>query len=154
MDSIDVKILECLNENARQKASEISKKVNLSVSAVIERIHKLEEDGTIEQYTVKINQTKLGNDTCAFVEVSLEHPKYYEDFTRKMLGCKEIISCSYITGDFDFLVKVLAASSQELERVHRAVKSISGVSSTKTYFVLSQIKDEVSAMPKILERLP
>ena len=71
MDKIDLEILACLKDNARMKASDISKKINLSVSAVIERIKKLEANNTIEKYTITLNQKQLGNDLIALKEVSL-----------------------------------------------------------------------------------
>lgn len=144
MDNIDEKILECLKENARQKASVIAEQISLSVSAVIERIHKLEKSGIIRGYTVVLDHKKLGNGLMAYVEVSLEHPKYYENFTVRIKAHPGIMSCSYITGDFDFLLKVMTDSSEGLEKIHREIKEIKGVMSTKTYFVLSNIKEEYS----------
>lgn len=81
MDSLDLKILSCLKNNARAKASQISEEVNLSVSAVTERIKKLEASGVICGYTVVLDQKKLGNDVIALMEVSLVHPRYYDRFT-------------------------------------------------------------------------
>ena len=74
LDSVDYAILGCLKENARMSASEIGKKINLSVSAVIERIKKLEKNQIIQGYTVSLNQSKMGNSLVAIMEVSLEHP--------------------------------------------------------------------------------
>ena len=82
MDQIDHKILTCLKDNARQKASAISDEINLSVSSVIDRIHKMETSGIIQGYTVVLDQKRLGNDVTAVMEVSLEHPNYYDDFVK------------------------------------------------------------------------
>ena len=75
MDSLDRQILSILKQNARKKASDISKEIHLSVSTVIERIRKLEAAGIIESYTVIINEQKTGNDLTALMEVSLDHPR-------------------------------------------------------------------------------
>ncbi|MEE0639137.1 MAG: winged helix-turn-helix transcriptional regulator [Acutalibacteraceae bacterium] len=80
MDKIDVKIIECLKKNARENASVIGSQVNMSVSAVIERIKKLEANGIIKQYTVVLDSKKLGMDITAFISVSMEHPKYNNNF--------------------------------------------------------------------------
>ena len=80
MDAIDAKIVECLKANARENASVIGGKVNMSVSAIIERIKKMETLGIIESYTITLNQRLLGNDLIALMDVSLEHPKYYDAF--------------------------------------------------------------------------
>jgi Lrp/AsnC family transcriptional regulator, leucine-responsive regulatory protein len=148
LDNIDLGILHCLKENARQKASEISEKTHLSVSAVIERIRKLERQGVIKHYTVVLDPKKLGYDIMAYVEISLENPNYYDDFISMVMKNDCILSCSYITGDFDFLLKVMTESSESLEKIHREIKTVKGVMSTKTYFVLSNIKDEVAIIGK------
>ena len=135
MDSMDRSILKCLSENSRQSATEISQTVHLSVAAVIERIRKLERNGI-----------KIGNDVTALMEVSLEHPKYYDEFTKVMHDNPSIVACDYLTGDYDFMLKIQTKSSETLEQLHRIIKSIKGVSNTKTYFVLKEIKCGTTAM--------
>ena len=140
MDSVDRSILGCLSENARQSATEISHKVHLSIAAVIERIRKLERQGVIRQYTIVTDQHKMGNDVSALMEVTLEHPKYYEEFAKAMENTPSVAACYYLTGDFDFLIQIYTRSSETLEQLHRVIKSVPGVSSTKTYFVLKEMK--------------
>ena len=72
MDAIDYKILKILQKNARETASNISKEIHLSVSAVIERIRKMEETGVIKEYTIIVDEKKTGNEMTALMEVSLE----------------------------------------------------------------------------------
>ncbi|MDR1629260.1 MAG: Lrp/AsnC family transcriptional regulator [Oscillospiraceae bacterium] len=146
MDLIDYKILTCLKANARQKASAISEQINLSVSSVIERIKKMEANGIIEDYTVILNNKALGNDVTALMEVSLEHPKYFEAFTQMVQNEASIISCYYLTGEFDFVLKIITDSSDNLELIHRRIKSMEGVSATKTHFVLKNIKNDYSSI--------
>ncbi|MDR1464970.1 MAG: Lrp/AsnC family transcriptional regulator [Oscillospiraceae bacterium] len=148
MDAIDAKILRCLSRNARQKASGISQEINLSVSAVIERIHKMEDSGLIERYTTVLNQKKLGNDISALMELSLEHPKHYDAFVEKIMGIHNVVACHYLTGDFDFMLQIVASSSEALEVLHRQIKSMEGVSSTRTHFVLKTVKDEATLLPE------
>ena len=81
MDGLDLRILGCLKENARANATEIGSRINLSTSAVIERIRKLESSGAIRQYTLVLDPELEGRLT-AFIHVRLEHPKYYEDFVQ------------------------------------------------------------------------
>lgn len=149
MDKIDLEILACLKENARMKASDISKKINLSVSAVIERIKKLEANGTIEKYTITLNQKQLGNDLIALMEVSLEHPKYYDVFAEMVRDTESIQSCYYLTGEYDFMLKIFTDSSDSLEKLHRKIKSVSGVQSTRTHFVLKSVKSNSSVIPEL-----
>lgn len=147
MDTMDYKILKCLKANARNKASDISKEIHLSVSAVLERIRKMEKNNIIKNYTIIVDQKKLGNDMSALMEVSLEHPKFYESFTTAIKRNSNIVSCYYLTGDFDFMLKIFCRSSDHLERIHREIKSIEGVSSTKTHFVLKDVKNVFSVIP-------
>lgn len=149
MDYIDYKILKELKANAREKASVISEKIGLSVSTVIDRIRKMEDSGIISGYTVKINQKKTGNDMTALMEVSLEHPKYYNDFTEMIRNNPNIVDCYYLTGEFDFILKVITDSSDSLEMIHRNIKSMDGVSATNTHFVLKSVKNEFSILPNI-----
>ena len=148
MDRIDVKILECLKENSRINASLIGDKINMSVSAVIERIRKLETAGIIKQYTTIFNTKKLGKNTTAFISVRLEHPKYNESFRECMKKQPEIIECYYLTGDFDYILKVITASTETLAHVLDEIKSIKGVSLTKTLVVLSTVKNDVTVSPE------
>lgn len=144
MDNIDNKILDCLRNNARIKASAISKEIHLSVSAVLERIHKMENSGIIKDYTIVVDEGKLGKGTSALMEVSLDHPKYYDSFTKSIKENINIVFCYYLTGDFDFMLKILCRSSEELEKIHREIKSLEGVCNTKTYFVLKDIKNDIA----------
>ncbi len=148
MDAIDYKILHRLRENARQKASAIGEEINLSVSAVLERIRKMEKCGLIEGYTVILDQKQMGNDMTALMEVSLEHPRFYDSFTEMVRENENIISCDYLTGDFDFILKIVTDTSESLESIHRHIKSLEGVSATRTHFVLKNVKDERTVLPK------
>ena len=147
MDTIDREILACLKKNSRENAKTIGEKVNLSTSAVIERIKKMENIGLIERYTTIINQSALGRETTAFISVSLEHPRYNEEFIRLIGENTSIAECHYIAGDFDFILKVLTKNGKTLESVLHYIKSINGVSLTRTFVVLSTSKCEISLLP-------
>lgn len=149
MDAIDYQILQRLKENSRENATTIGNKINLSTSAVIERIKKLEASGIIKQYTAIIDHEQIGRDITAFISVRLEHPKYNDIFTEMVLKNDEIVECYYIAGDFDFMVKVITESRKGLEGVLNYIKGIDGVSLTRTIVVLSIIKNEVSLLPEM-----
>lgn len=151
MDALDYKILCCLKENSRENATTIGAKINLSTSAVIERIKKLESTGIVSKYTTIINQSVLGRELQAFISVSLEHPKYYENFVQRIEENNSIAECYYIAGDFDFILKVVTKSGKTLEGILNYIKSISGVSLTRTSVVLSKNKCEVCLLPDVKE---
>ena len=108
----DYNILACLKENSRENATAIGAKINLSTSAVIERIKKMENAGLIEQYTTIINQSALGRETTAFISVSLEHPRFNEEFIKLVQENSSIAECHYIAGDFDFILKVITKNGK------------------------------------------
>lgn len=147
MDDIDIRILEALKENAKTNSSEIGERINMSVSAVIERIRKLESSGVISRYTVLLDPKSLGMDVSAYMSVSLEHPKYNDSFIEAVRQDSRIIECSYLTGDFDFLLKVITYSTDDLTSTLTMVKSLEGVSLTRTQVVLATNKNEVTVMP-------
>lgn len=148
MDSLDYKILNILKENARKKASDISKEIHLSVSTVIERIRKLETSGMIEAYTIITNDNKVGNCLTALMEVSLTHPRFNDSFEKEILNNPHVIACYYLTGDFDFLVKVSCQSTEHLEEIHRWMKDLEGVAMTHTHVVLRNVKNIYSSIPE------
>lgn len=147
MDKVDLLILSYLKDNARMKASDISKEINFSISSVLERIKKMEKSGIIEKYTVLLNEKKLGNDLVAIMEVAFESPKFYDSFTAMVKKNKNILSCYYIAGDFDFMLKIRTNSAENLEKIHRTIRALDGVKSTKTYFALKEVKCETSVIP-------
>lgn len=146
LDMVDIKILECLKHNARENASVISGKVNMSVSSVIDRIKRLEGCGVIKQFTVALDSKKIGFDMAAYVSVNLEHPKYTAPFTEFVKRNPQIVECHYVAGDFDFLLKILSQSTETLAVLLSELKYTGGISGTKVSVVLSTIKDESVAV--------
>ncbi len=148
MDHIDVKILDCLTKDARMNASQISQRVNLSISAVIERMKKMEASGLIKGYTAVIDEKLAGFNVQALISIRLEHPKYNGEFNRLMCSHEHVMECFYITGDFDYIARIGVASSEELTKVLNEIKQIPGVSLTRTYVVLDNIKQSTPTICK------
>ena len=151
MDSIDLKILQCLKANAREKASAIGEEIKLSVSAVTERIKRMESTGIIRQYTLIIDQKKIGNDVSAIMEVAMEHPRYGDAFLEMVSGVQSIISCFCVTGDYDYILQIVTDSTDGLEEIYRRVRSFDGVSNTKTHLILKKFKNEHTIVPSSAE---
>ena len=147
LDSGDVKILKCLEENARMNASVIGERINMSVSAVIERIKKLEAAGIIRKYTVVLDNKKINKDVSAYISVRLDHPKHNDQFVRGIDSISEVVESNYIAGDYDFLLKVVTESTDTLAVLLNRVKSLPGVSLTRTLVVLSTTKDGHAVLP-------
>ena len=148
MDILDYKILSLLKTNAREKASAISREIHLSVSSVIERIHKLETSGIIQFYTIITDEAAIGNDLTALMEISLEHPRFTENFVQYIKSNPNIVSCYYLTGEFDYMLKICCHSSKELEEIHREIKQQEGIRMTRTHYVLRTEKNIYTSLPE------
>ena len=146
MDKIDRTILSLLTKNARANSSEIAEKVSLSPSACIERIKKLEANGLITGYTAIVDNEKLGKDVLALMSVAIEHPKYNDGFVKAVEQNKNITECFYLAGEFDYYIKVMTDNIVKLEKVLNSIKSIPGVSKTKTNIVLNVTKNQPHAL--------
>ena len=148
MDILDYKILSLLKTNAREKASAISREIHLSVSSVIELIHKLETSGIIQSYTIITDEAAIGNDLTALMEISLEHPRFTENFVQYIKSNPNIVSCYYLTGEFDYMLKICCHSSKELEEIHREIKQQEGIRMTRTHYVLRTEKNIYTSLPE------
>ena len=140
MDKIDEQILQILSKNARAKASDISQQVGLSPSAVIDRMRRMEERGVIASYIVQLNYDALGYGIRAWLHVQLEHAKHAESFVAGVQHMPGLLSCDYLTGEFDFLLQALVRSTHELDELHRKISSTEGVAAVKTHVVLREIE--------------
>lgn len=147
MDHLDNRILNCLIENARMTASEISNRINLSVPAVSERIRKLENNGLIDHYSAILSAEKMGRNLTAIMLVSLERPRYNEGFVAHVVSEPDIIECHYLTGDFDYVLKIVTEGTGSLEKLLNRIKGVQGVQKTRTTVVLSTVKSGVTVVP-------
>lgn len=145
MDTIDRQILLLLSQNARATASEIGRQVHLSVPAVAERIKKLEQTGIIEKYSVKINRMQQGYTLMAFVFIALESSRAIEAFRKAVAAHPQVLECHHVAGPFDYLLKVLAKDTGDLENfLTNHLKKIEGIRSSNTTICLSTLKEETN----------
>ncbi len=148
MDITDVRIIQLLQKDARLTISEISKKVNMSVSAVGERLKKLEGSGVVQAYTVILDPLLLHKELSVIMNIRLERPEYTDDFL-SFIDCEdEILECYYITGDYDYSLKIITHSTHTLERIMNRIKSIPGIQKTQTNVILSTLKNNYSVSPE------
>lgn len=140
-DDVDNKLLEILQLKGRTKRNELAEVVSLSVPAVSERLKKLEDHGVIEGYYTKVNRKAYGLDILAFIYVIMDSSKYYKDLIKNVEHHRQILECHSVLGDGSHLLKVLVRNTEALERLLSEIQSWSGVTSTKTTYVLSTIKE-------------
>lgn len=145
MDAIDLKILDVLKENSRMTTSETSKRVNLSIPAVSERIRKMDEAGIIEKYTIKINREKTNFKLLAFMFVIIDQTENIESFRNTIVQYDSVLECHHIAGEYDYLLKVLVEDTKALEFfISNKLKKIKGVYKCNTIIALSSIKESIN----------
>lgn len=152
MDAIDSKILEVLQENSRVSISDLSKQVNLSLSAVSERLKKLEASGIIEKFTVILDSKALGQELTVLMNVSLENPRDTVEFLEVVNKESEILECHYVTGEYDYILRITTKSTATLESLMNRLKAIPEIKRTQTNVVLSSLKHLYSVTPPVLEK--
>ena len=148
MDLIDIKILEVLQENARVSISDLSKKVNLSLSAVSERLKKLENSKIISKYTMILEPKLMGKDLSVIISIGLESTSDTQSFLDFVQSEPEILECHYITGEYDYMLKVTTTNTHTLEMIMNRIKSFNGIKRTQTNVILSTTKLHHSVSPE------
>ena len=140
MDKIDILILEILQKDARTSASDISKKVKLSVPSVSERIKKLNKK-IINSYSAILNHKEANLDVTAFIFIVSEHSDHYEEFVSKTIKTKEVLECHSVTGRGSHILKIRVKNSQAFEDLLYEIQNWPGVSRTQSNIVLSTYKE-------------
>jgi Transcriptional regulators len=143
LDSIDKTILRKLQGNAKISVKELSSQISMSQPAVSERIRKLEKNGFIDKYTIKLNSKKLGKNFACFCFVVLKSSsesceKNFREFVK---NSKEIQECYCLAGPYEYVVKIITESSETLEDILIQMRRQSVVR-TYTHPVLTTVKDD------------
>ncbi|KPM49088.1 Lrp/AsnC family transcriptional regulator [Jiulongibacter sediminis] len=144
LDVIDHKLLEILQANGKITNAQLSKDVGLSPAPTLERVKKLEQSGIIQSYHAQVNREKVGLGVLTYVQVTLKgHQKtIIEAFTNKINQVPEIIECHHVTGQCDFLLKVIAKDINHYQQlIMDTINEIEVVSSTQTMVILQTIKN-------------
>ena len=142
-DATDWRILARLQEDARISNVDLAKAVSLSPSPCLARVRALEESGIINRYVTLLHPLALGLTVSVFIQVSLEKQmrNALDTFESSVLAREEVMECYLMTGDADYLVRVVVSDVQSLERfIVDYLAKIPGVSSIKSSFALKQVK--------------
>ena len=144
LDEIDLAILRLLQDNARITVKEISEQVHLSTTPVHERIKWLEQQGVIRQYATILDKGKVRKGLMVICYVSLkEHNKNAGGkFIRSIHELPEVIECYNISGEFDFMLKVVSESMDDYYHFHvNKLSQIENVGNLQSVFVMGVIKE-------------
>lgn len=142
LDDISLRILKILQEKARIPNVEVARQVEMAPSAVLERIRKMERQGIIDGYEVRLNPEQFDRRQIAFIEIGTRSVGDHPDTGRKLAAIPEIQEVHYVAGVDCFLVKLRIADTAELATVIKEkIAAIKEVVSTKTTTVLQTYKE-------------
>lgn len=142
-DAIDKKLLELLQKDSKQTNKELSNKLNLSITAIYERIKKLENQGVIDKYVALVKKEKIEKSFVAFCSIKLlQHSKEYViKFEREVAKLDEVLECYHISGDYDYLLKVLVKDMEAFrDFMVQKLTSINHIGSTHSAFMINEVK--------------
>lgn len=143
VDKFDLRILETLRRNARATLQEVSAEVGLSPSPCWNRIKRMETDGVIERYTVKVDQAALGYTDTVIVQLTLDShtDRMIEEFGRALEEIPEVLEAYLVSGDYDYIVRIAVRDTRDYERLLRErLYKIPGIRQSKSSFVLRTLK--------------
>jgi Lrp/AsnC family transcriptional regulator, leucine-responsive regulatory protein len=141
LDDLDIKVLKVLQKKGRTKRNELADAAGLSIPAISERLHKLEEKKIIDGYYAKLNRKAFGYDIMAYILVMMESSKYYKSLISHVEKLPQIIECHSVLGEGSHLLKAISKNTESLEKLLSEIQSWPGVTATKTTFVLSTVKE-------------
>ena len=143
IDATDLKILSALQDNARIANVDLSKKAHLSPSPCLARVRQLEESGLISRYVTLLDPVALGLTVSVFIQVRLEKQieTALETFERAIAERSEVMECYLMTGNSDYLIRVVMRDVQALERfIVDFLSRVPGVGNIQSSFALKQVK--------------
>jgi Lrp/AsnC family leucine-responsive transcriptional regulator len=143
LSAIDRKILRALQEDGRMTIQAIADRVGLSASPCLRRIRQMERAGIIAGYSATVDQKAVGLPVSVFISIKLERQRAREldAFAAAIGGWPEVMECYLMTGQFDFLLRVVCADLEAYELFLRErLTQVEGVASIESSFSLGQVK--------------
>ena len=143
LDAIDKKLLKLLQTDSKQTNKALAHELGLSVTAIYERIKKLENNGVIGKYVAIVDKKAVNRDFVAFCHVKLvQHSQdYVVKFEREVRKLEEVLECYHLSGDYDYLLKVLVEDMQEFrDFMVKKLTKIDHIGSTHSMFMINEVK--------------
>lgn len=149
IDATDARILSVLQRRGRISNAELSDEINLSASACHRRVQRLEEVGIIRDYVALLDPKTLGRPTVVFVEITLsgQADDLLDSFEREVRLIPDVLECHLMAGTADYLLKVVAADTEDFARIHRKkLARLPGVAQMHSSFSLRTVR-QTTALP-------
>ena len=143
LDQRDHEILALVQRDAKMPQAEIGRRVGLATASVNERLRKLEQGGVIRRYAALVDPQAVGASLAAFIEISIEHPRFEPGLIEYVRALEPVQECHHITGDFSLLLKVRVRDMAALrELLLNHLNAREGVRQTRTIMVLETVKED------------
>ncbi|MGW0520377.1 MULTISPECIES: Lrp/AsnC family transcriptional regulator [unclassified Crossiella] len=136
LEPIDRAILRVLSEDGRCSFTDLAEKVGLSVSAVHQRVRRLEQRGVLRGYAARLDHEQVGLPLTAFISLTPIDPSAPDDYPQRLAALPEVQSCYSVAGDESYILLVRVARATALEDLLRRIREVANVS-TRTTVVLS-----------------
>ena len=149
LDKIDKKLINILQIDSKTTIKKLANELNLSVTAIYERIKKLEKRGVIEKYIAVINRAKVQRDFVVFTQVKLmqHHHQYIEKFEKEVLQFTEVLECYNISGDYDYFLKVVVENMKSYRNfINFKLTTLNHISSTHSTFIIDEVRNSAAIL--------
>ena len=144
LDSIDKKLINLIQNDSKQTTKQLSLQLNLSITAVYERLKKLEKEQIIKKYVAIINKNKINKSFLVFCHIKLlQHTKeYVTTFEREVLKLDEVSECFHVSGDYDYILKIYVKDMDEYrDFMVTKLTAIKYIGSTHSTFAIEEVKN-------------
>lgn len=139
LDSLDVKILQQLLENARRPFLEIARECKVSGAAVHQRIARLQSLGVIQGSELIISPASIGYETCTYVGFFLKDPTRLNEIIEQLKSIPEVVECHFTTGRYDLLIKLYARNNDHLFQIIQEKLLCLGLARTESLISFKEI---------------
>lgn len=143
LDVTDKKLLMLLQQNAKMTTKEIASQLNLSATAVYERIRKLEKNSVIKKYVALIDKEKINKDFVVLCHIKLtQHKKeYVQEFEKEIMSLHEVMDCFHVSGDYDYILKIVVSNIKDYRSfVVNKLTTLKHIGSSHSTFVIGEVK--------------
>ena len=143
-DDIDIRIIQELQRDSRQSVRELAARVHRSPTPVFERMRRLEQNGVISGYTVRLNLEKIGRNFTVFCNVKLKHinTEIHLEFADEVNKMPEVTECYNVSGDYDYILKVQVSDMKSYRKfVTDRLGHLPMLDSVQSVFIMETIKD-------------
>ena len=144
LDATDKKLLMLLQEDSRRTSKELSLKLNLSVTAVYERVKKLEREGIVSKYVALLDRNKIKKGFVVFCHLKLiQHTKeYLTRFEKEVTLLDEVLECYHVSGDYDYILKIYVEDMEAYrEFMVTKLTTLQHIGSTHSTFMIGEVKN-------------